>query len=224
MRDEKVPDSNDTSDGLKLADRATLSLLSTLEEGEPVTQRSLASSIGVALGLTNSLLKRAIKKGLVKVQEAPTKRYAYYVTPKGFSEKSRLVADYLSSSLNFFRKAREQYADIYSKALANGHKRVLLYGTGELAEIAVLSAMDYDIKLEGVVQVGSNLETFSGLSVAGSIDAALVEAVDAVVITSTSTPQADFDILCEHFPVEQIYAVPLLHISCNGSGEEGGGQ
>ncbi len=218
-----VPDSNDTRDGLKLTDRATLSLLSTLEEGEPVTQRSLASSIGVALGLTNSLLKRAIKKGLVKVQEAPAKRYAYYVTPKGFSEKSQLVADYLSSSLNFFRKARDQYSDIYSQALANGHRQVLLYGTGELAEIAVLSAIDSGIELKAIVHVGRNLETFSGLPVAGSLDTDLLSTADAIVITSSETPQADYDALRQHLPDDRIYAVSLLHISRNSAENEGGG-
>ncbi len=128
---------SDTQESLNLADRATLSLLTALEDGESVTQRGLAVRIGVALGLTNSLLKRAVRKGLVKVGEAPAKRFAYYVTPKGFHEKGRLVADYLTSSLTFFRRAREEYVDLFQQIRDRGYTRVALVGTGELAEIAI---------------------------------------------------------------------------------------
>ena len=45
-------------------------------------------------------------KGLVKMSQVPLNRYAYYLTPQGFAEKSRLTAEYLSVSFNFFRRAR----------------------------------------------------------------------------------------------------------------------
>jgi DNA-binding MarR family transcriptional regulator len=46
------------------------------------TQRRLAAELGIAVGLVNAYLKRCVKKGLVKVSEAPARRYAYYLTPK----------------------------------------------------------------------------------------------------------------------------------------------
>ena len=74
-------------------------MLQAVEESSDVTQRHLAQSMGVALGLANSNLRRCARKGLIKVQQAPADRYLYYLTPKGFAEKSRLTADYLSISL-----------------------------------------------------------------------------------------------------------------------------
>ena len=50
----------------------------------------LKHELGVSVGLINTLIKRAVKKGLVKVREAPYKRYAYYLTPHGFAKKVRL--------------------------------------------------------------------------------------------------------------------------------------
>jgi len=155
-----MPQHDDVNAGLKLSDRATLSLLAVLEDDGHATQRGLAARIGVALGLTNTLLKRAVRKGLVKVKDVPAKRFAYYVTPKGFSEKSRLVADYLSSSLSFFRQAREEYTDVCQLAVDRGHKRIALYGAGELAEIAMLSAQGVGAELTGLVQVGTNQAEF----------------------------------------------------------------
>lgn len=78
-------------------DRIVLSLLNSVQDGA-TSQRRIAADLGIALGLVNAYLKRCIRKGLVKVSEAPAHRYAYYLTPHGFAEKSRLTVEYLSSS------------------------------------------------------------------------------------------------------------------------------
>ena len=83
----------------------TLEILDIVQRNEQVSQRHLASQLGVALGLANSYLKRCVKKGWVKVQQAPANRYLYYLTPTGFAEKSRLTAEYLSTSLGFYPEA-----------------------------------------------------------------------------------------------------------------------
>ena len=208
-------------DGLKLSDRATLGLLFELEGDGHATQRSLAVRIGVALGLTNSLLKRAIHKGFVKVKDVPAKRLSYYITPKGFSEKSRLVAEYLSSSLSFFRQARGEYTELYGQALLRGHRRIALYGMGELAEIAILSAQEAQAELCGMVHLGSNQATFSGLPVYGSLENALADQIDAVVITTVVAPQAAYDHLVQHIGAERVFAAPMLHITrCGAGGRE----
>lgn len=204
--------SNDMTGGLKLSDRATLSLLATLEEGEVHTQRSLAVRIGVALGMTNSLLRRALRKGLVKAKQAPAKRYVYYVTPKGFSEKSQLVAEYLSSSLTFFRQAREEYSALYDQIALNQHKRIALFGVSELAEIALLSAQSDAISVVAMIQLDGNRTEFSGLPVINSLDSAQLQDIDAVVITSTEKPQEFYDLIVERFSVDKVFAVPLLHV------------
>lgn len=218
-RSKQMPPSNGMTDGLKLADRATLSLLSTLEEGEVHTQRSLAVRIGVALGMTNSLLRRALRKGLVKAKQAPAKRYVYYVTPKGFSEKGHLVAEYLSSSLTFFRQARDEYSTLYDHIQGDTKKRIAFYGVSELAEIALLSAQSDGIEVVAMIQPGSNQTEFAGIPVINSLDAALMQDLDAVVITSTDRPQDSYDILVDRFSVDQVYAVPLLHISSSAHGK-----
>jgi len=208
-----LPDYKQGNINLKLADRATLSLLSALEDDKPITQRGLSARIGVALGLTNSLLKRAVHKGLVKVGQAPAKRFAYYVTPKGFSEKGRLVADFLSSSLDFFRQARDEYAAIYDEIKLQGHSRVVLFGAGELAEIATLSAQNSQVEVLAMIHPGSNQAQFSGLPVVNNMNAMLELAVDAVVITNAEAPQEAYELLAKHFEDAQIHTAPLLHVS-----------
>ena len=96
--------------------RIMLGLLDAVEQNRAQSQRLLASELGIALGLVNAYLKRCIKKGLVKVRSAPARRYAYYLTPQGFAEKSRLTVDYLSYSFSFFRQAKTDCSELFKTA------------------------------------------------------------------------------------------------------------
>src|SRR5665811_1325302 len=116
--------------------RIMLGLLESVERNGAQTQRHLASELGIALGLVNAYLKRCIKKGLIKVREAPARRYAYYLTPQGFAEKSRLTVEYLSYSFGFFRQAKNDCSRLFQSARAAGVNKVVLVGQSDLAEIA----------------------------------------------------------------------------------------
>ena len=105
-----------------------LGLLTSIERDSAITQRKLAGDLGIALGLANSYLRRCVRKGLVKMSQVPLNRYAYYLTPQGFAEKSRLTAQYLSISFNFFRHARQQCAALFAECAARGWRRIGLAG------------------------------------------------------------------------------------------------
>src|ERR1700759_3264012 len=90
-------------------------LLNSVNDGAQ-SQRRIAEDLGIALGLVNAYLKRCVKKGLVKVSEAPARRYAYYLTPQGFAEKSRLSVEYMSASFSFFRQARAECTEAFVSA------------------------------------------------------------------------------------------------------------
>ena len=116
----------------------TLSVLDAVDENSRITQRGLAKELGIALGLANAYLKRCIGKGWIKVTQIPANRYAYYLTPQGFSEKSRLAAEYLTYSFSYFRRARAECEGLMSDAAARGWTRLVLAGCSELTEIAAM--------------------------------------------------------------------------------------
>lgn len=60
-----------------------LLLLSEVERDGAVTQRSLSTKLGVALGLTNLYLKRLARKGYIKITTIPSHRARYLLTPQG---------------------------------------------------------------------------------------------------------------------------------------------
>ena len=93
-------------------------LLERIDDSAEINQRALAKELGIALGMTNAYLKRCVKKGWVKINQVPARRYRYYLTPKGFAEKTRLTAEYFTDSLTFFsRDVRSQCYSITSGVL-----------------------------------------------------------------------------------------------------------
>jgi DNA-binding MarR family transcriptional regulator len=188
-----------------------LEFLTAIERGEVVTQMTLRKRIGVSIGLVNALLKRGMRNGYVKARKVPFKRYAYYVTPKGFSEKSRLVAIYLENSLNFFRGARSQYAEIFENARVAGLSRLVLVGGGELAEIAMIAAWDKGIAIQAIVDPEANQDQRYGLKVVRSLDE--ICPFDAVVITESRTPQKAYEEMHERVSGALVFAPPLLKIT-----------
>src|SRR5262249_50336794 len=141
-----------------------------------------ASDLGIALGLVNVYLKRCVKKGLLKIGQAPARRYAYYLTPHGFAEKSRLTVEYLSSSFSFFRRAREDCSSVLNAAHARGWNRIALIGVSDLAEITTLCALETGIAIVAVVDASARRERFVGTPVVASIEE-VPGGFDAVVIT-----------------------------------------
>ena len=189
----------------------TLGVLKAVEGNDSVTQRSLAKELGIALGLANAYLKRCAKKGLIKITRAPANRYLYYLTPQGFGEKSRLTAQYLTTSFNFFRAARKQCEEIFETCSRRNWHSVVLYGKSDLAEIATLSAGETTVEIVGVIAPGSNQDSFVGLKVFPSFEA--VGPIDAIIITDLSESQARFDELVQHTSSERILAPRFMYIS-----------
>ena len=175
-----------------------LELLSAVERDSNLSQRSLSRELGVALGLANAYVRRCVRKGLIKVRQAPLNRYGYYLTPKGFTEKARLTAEYLSMSLNFFRDARHQCTSLLRDDAQQSLRRCVLVGDGDLAEIAVLSAGDANVEILCVVDGVSSRDRCAGRPVVSTLQAAadLAEkrgGIELYMITDVQTPQTTYE-------------------------------
>jgi len=189
-------------------DRIVLNLLNSVDDGAQ-SQRRIAEELGIALGLVNAYLKRCVKKGLVKVSEAPARRYAYYLTPKGFAEKSRLTVEYLSASFSFFRQARADCIQTFALAKERNFQTLVLCGKSDLAEIAVLSAVDCGIAIAAIVDPNSNVHQFVGKPlVAGCSE--LKTPFDAVMITDVVDARRTFDEAVKMHGAHRVLAPKLL--------------
>jgi DNA-binding MarR family transcriptional regulator len=190
----------------------SLQLLDEISKGEPVSQRDLSKKLNIALGLVNSYMKNLVAKGYITIKSIPAKRYTYYLTPKGFTEKTRLTYQLLQDYTNLYRNARRDFQKLFGELYSQGTRRVIFAGTDEVTEIAYLSLQEVDILLAGVVddeKAGNHFFKHNILSVK-DIDA--VE-FDRVVITTFVKRNTVYERLLENGvnadSIDSIYAIKL---------------
>ena len=191
--------------------RIMLGLLESVGRGGKQSQRGLALELGVALGLINVYLKRCISKGLVKVGEAPARRYAYYLTPQGFAEKSHLPVKYLSYSFSLFRQAKTDCAAVLSAARSAGVKKIAILGVSDLAEIAAICSLDSGIVIVAVVDPRSDLTRFIGAPVKAGFDDVDVDAV--LVADILDDTQQMFNAAVARYGSERVLVPKLLGLA-----------
>jgi hypothetical protein len=132
-------------------------LLEAIASGRRLTQRSLSSDLGVALGLTNLLIRRLVAKGYVKVAGMGTRHIRYLMTAEGWDALATKTRDSLENTVHLYTQTREQIRSSLSRisarcdADAAGQKRIVFYGAGDVAEIAYVSLQTTDLTLVGVV-------------------------------------------------------------------------
>jgi len=194
-----------------------LRLLDAVEQDQAHSQRHLSSELGIALGLVNAYLKRCMKKGLVKVRHTPARRYAYFLTPQGFAEKSRLTVEYLSHSFGFFRQAKTDCSELFRTAKVRGVNSVLFVGRSDLAEIAALCALDHGISIAGVVQDGETNERFIGLPVFPEFEA-VTEPFDAILVTDVVNARATCEAVIARFGLDRVLVPELLRVRIREQG------
>ncbi len=161
----------------------SLQILDELSNNDSLTQRDLSSRLGIALGLVNSYIKNLIKKGYITVKAIPSKRYAYYLTPKGFAEKTRLTYDLLHGYTRIYREARENLKNLFNKMQHDGIKKVIFAGADEIAEIAYISLQETTLELIAVVDEERYGEVFFSRTIQ-PLQAINDMNYDSIVVTS----------------------------------------
>jgi DNA-binding MarR family transcriptional regulator len=161
----------------------SLQILDELSTNDSLTQRDLSRRLGVALGLVNSYIKNLIAKGFITVKSIPPKRYAYYLTPKGFAEKTRLTYDLLHDYTRIYREARKNIKQLFYDLQASGVKKIVFAGVDEVAEIAYVTLQETDLELAGVVDTEKAGEKIFGWDIK-PLSALQNTRYDCVVVTS----------------------------------------
>lgn len=124
-----------------------LTLLEQIEHDPDVTQASLATQLGVAVGTVNWHIKRLIEKGYVKVTRAERKKLKYIITPEGIALRARLTVDYIERSFDLYRKTRQRVRVHLDEVKKAGYTRIRLVGEGDVADICRLSCLEQDIEI-----------------------------------------------------------------------------
>ena len=80
-----------------------------------MTQASLATQLGVAVGTVNWHIKRMIAKGYVKVKRAERRKLRYIITPEGIAFRAHLTIDYIEQSFLLYRNTRQRVRELLAE-------------------------------------------------------------------------------------------------------------
>lgn len=133
-----------------------LQLLEEIERNPRISQRELSHKFGIALGVTNACIKRMARRGLIRLKGIPPRRIAYYLTPKGFTEKTKLTLSFFSYNIHHYAEMKKQISKKLLEIQNSGVKRVVFYGVNEEMEVAYITLQGLDMKLVGIVDSEKN--------------------------------------------------------------------
>jgi hypothetical protein len=180
--------------------------------GVDISQRRLADELEIALGLTNQLLKKIAAAGWITIDRVQHNHVRYLITAEGLVEKERLSRKRLTHNLRFYGETRgriQRTLDALAAAAGSvssegatshtrGHDadtdarlRIVVYGTGEMAEIGFALLSETPLSVVAVVGESGKprfcgrpvhrLEDIEGCSIAGErFDHVLVMTLDDV--------------------------------------------
>src|SRR5690606_12660661 len=147
--------------------------------------------VGIAKGLANAYFNRCLQKGWIKLRQVPRQRFLYYLTPKGFAEKARLSAQFLTYSYRFYRDARSDLVALLAEAASRGHKRLAVVGDGERAEITAIVGEESPLEIAGFIAPGSSRRRIAGRPVvAGWTD---LQGADGAILATLEGARASLE-------------------------------
>jgi len=93
-------------------------VLQLIQDCPDISQRELASQLGVSVGKTNYVLSALIERGLVKAENFKRSNnkagYLYLLTPKGISDKSLITARFLKRKVAEYERLKAEIQEIKS--------------------------------------------------------------------------------------------------------------
>ena len=128
-----------------------LDTLLEIKDNPSLSQRSLAHKLNISLGLTNAILQNLIHRGWVKAKKLTGRKILYLITPQGMARATNLIYDRFRETQHYYQYTKELLISYLTDLYNRGEKRVIIYGTNQLAEITYLSLLDSPLKLHSIL-------------------------------------------------------------------------
>jgi len=158
-----VHEQNDSFD--PVSEREMLAL-EQIESNPEITQRQLSKNIGIALGLTNVLIKNLAQKGYIKASQAGWKRWLYNLTPEGISHKVNLTHRYISRTISSYNVIKQSIRADLSLTSLHLESRIAIIGTSDFAELVYLALKNHGIEdIQSFATTSEEGQKFLGMPV-----------------------------------------------------------
>jgi len=107
-----------------LTDEYRYKIFKLVEANPAISQRQLASELGISLGKTNYCLKALVEKGLLKANNFRNSKnklaYAYKLTPQGIEEKASVTVRFLKKKMQEYEQLQQEIAELRTESGKHG--------------------------------------------------------------------------------------------------------
>ena len=124
-----------------------LNILREIDANPKVTQAELARRCALSVAMVNNYMKELCGSDLLEYHRRSIKNVTYHLTPSGKDHLKILQAELISEMVGMFVAAKEQILGRIVDQAKTELKRVVLFGSGNLAQLAfhALELADADI-------------------------------------------------------------------------------
>jgi len=122
-------------------------LLNEIAQDSLVTQASLSTRLGIAVGSVNWYIKRLIHRGWVKVSHLDRTRLKYDLTPEGMAVFTQRALNYARDSLKIYSDYRKKAKSLVNDLQESGIRQAYIEGDDEVADILRLTCIEAGIRL-----------------------------------------------------------------------------
>jgi hypothetical protein len=122
-----------------------------------------------------------VQKGHLNIKKENSRKWHYFLTPKGIMEKARLTISFFDFSMQFYKEARKKSAQLCRNLSEAGNARVTLLGAGELAEITYLGIQEWNLQLVEVIALENEPKKFMGTN---TVNCGTINEIDAIIVCS----------------------------------------
>ena len=97
-----------------------LQILNLLTNNPQVTQREIASSVGISLAMVNVYLEEYEKEGVLKISRDSTRAGLYKLTKRGNEKRKLLNMEFLKASLEVYNRGKLECISFINKIKDDG--------------------------------------------------------------------------------------------------------
>jgi DNA-binding MarR family transcriptional regulator len=182
-----------------------LELLQELEKNPIISQRELSHKFGIALGVINACLKRMVRRGWIRIMGFNHHKIGYYLTPKGFAEKTTLTLHLVSWTVQHYSALKDIIGKKFLEMQDMGIERIVFYGMSDEMEVAYVTLQGVNLKLVGIVEDEDKMiqKEIFGFELKNISQIATLNP-DAVLITSLAGQEEKAESLKKFIDAEKI--------------------
>lgn len=127
-----------------------LHILRQIASDSDITQAELAERCALSVAMINNYMKELCNAGLLEYRRRSSKSISYHLTVAGKEAADATQQELLQELVRLFADAKERVREMILSQAQCDLRRIVLYGSGDLAELAFHALESADVNIVGV--------------------------------------------------------------------------